>query len=203
MNRGGKTIMHLNVSLRVCSFSSFLPVSPQPELSSSVHRHPDSPGWGWPRNTPGTRGSFCCPRSLNTLHRWPTEGQSRLQLIVQKKFSTCPPEFPSFLHPIKPCQICSLVPSVLTAPQDLQWCLRLVKWKLSLQPLHVCFSFSFFRELFWKIIKQTQHICQVFSFCSLSAPLHKKNNVSLVSFSPPSINTATHPHTLCFSKTQL
>lgn len=44
----------------------------------------------------------------------------------------------------------SPVPSVLTAPQDLQWCLRLVKLKLSLQPLHVCFSLSFFLELFWK-----------------------------------------------------
>lgn len=44
----------------------------------------------------------------------------------------------------------SPAPSVLTAPQDLQWCLRLVKLKLSLQPLHVCFSLSFFLELFWK-----------------------------------------------------
>lgn len=167
--------------LDVCALFLFC-LSPQ--LSSSVHRHLDSPGWGWPRNTPGTLGSFCCPRSLNTLHRWPTEGQSRVKLIVQKKFSSCPPEFPSFLHPIKPCQIFSLVPSVLTAPQDLQWCLRLVKWKLSLQPLHVCFSFSFFRELFWKIIiKQTQYICQ--GFHSAHFQHHcTKNNVLLLHFSP-------------------
>lgn len=38
-------------------------VSPQAQFSSSVRRHLGSPGWGWPRNTPGTLGSSCCPRS--------------------------------------------------------------------------------------------------------------------------------------------
>lgn len=51
-----------------------------------------------------------------------------------------------------------LLLSVLTAPQALQWCLRLVKLKLSLQPLHV--SFSFFLELFWKTEKHIQTMYQ-------------------------------------------
>lgn len=35
----------------------------------------------------------------------------------------------------------------LTAPQCLQWCFRLVKLNVSLQPLHVSFSLSRFFEL--------------------------------------------------------
>jgi len=62
----------------------------------------------------------------------------------------------SLLHPApnKGPGPSSASPSALTAPQDLQWCLRFVKLKLSLQPLHVCFSFSFFLELFWKTCKK-------------------------------------------------
>lgn len=55
-------------------------------------------------------------------------------------------------------------PRTHTAPQDLQWCLRLVKLKLSLQPLHVCFSLSFFLELFWSWKKKDQKLEVFFYF---------------------------------------
>lgn len=83
--------------------------------------------------------------------------------------------FPS-LHPAQtaPGNLLLPPPPPLTAPQDLQWCLRLVKLKLSLQPLHVCFSFSFFLELFWKIYiyffflkkRKCVKVFSLFSFCT-------------------------------------
>lgn len=74
----------------------------------------------------------------------------------------------------------------MAAPQDLQWCLRLVKLKLSLQPLHVCFSFSFFLEVFWKKKtkeKNTQHRSHVSrsSVSSVSAKLNQKECLWLAS----------------------
>ena len=70
------------------------------------------------------------------------------RLNVWKKRSTCFPTSGAWVY---------LPPCVLTAPQDLQWCLRLVKLKLSLQPLHVCFSLSFFLELFCRRKIKQQH----------------------------------------------
>lgn len=154
------------VCLQVC-------VSPQAQLSFSVHSRLDSPGWGWLRNTPGTLDSFCCPRSLNTLHRWPAEGQREkgrrcweaaklLTVNCLKEIFHLFPDFSLSLHPFISTSY-QTVPKFLlshlclTAPQDLQWCLRFVKLKLSLQPLHVCFSFSFFLELFWKTWRKTKH----------------------------------------------
>lgn len=61
---------HVIQSMCVCFFIYFL-FKPQVQLFSSVHQHRDPRCW----NTRGTLGSFCCPRSLNTSHRWPAEGQ--------------------------------------------------------------------------------------------------------------------------------
>ena len=96
------------MSLSVSSMCvlSFLFVSPQGQLSSSVRQHLDSPCW--PRNTPGTPGSSCCPASLNTLHRWPAEGHSCEGLITQKTFATsCPDIFPSVPSECLSFHLCS------------------------------------------------------------------------------------------------
>lgn len=86
----------------------FLSAVPQVELSSSVHWLQDSLGWGSLRNTPGTLGSFCCPRSLNTLHRWPAEGHSFL-LRAQKRNSDLLPRLPSLCPFIS--TFCKMLPT--------------------------------------------------------------------------------------------
>lgn len=126
-------------------FFNYLSVLPRVQLSSSSHSRRDSPGWDLLRSTLDKPDWSCCPRSLSTLRRWPADGQSCYQLNYWKWKLPLLPD-------LSPCPlVCKeMIQSVLTAPQDLQWCLRLVKLKLSLQPLHVCFSLSFFLELFWK-----------------------------------------------------
>lgn len=106
------------------------------------------------------------------------------QLIVRKICSTSSPTSPApshhhcYMHPN--CALMSALPSVLTAPQDLQWCLRLVKLKLSLQPLHVCFSFSFFLELFCRTHREKKQSCVTSLVWSVAAQMNQRNVCGLL-----------------------
>lgn len=78
---------HAEKRFTACHHAPLLPwlSSPRVQLSSSARQCRGSPGWGWLRNTPGTSGSSCCPRSLNTLHRWPAEGQREREGDVERQ----------------------------------------------------------------------------------------------------------------------
>lgn len=60
----------------IISTPTFSNILPQVQLFSSVHLHTSFQRWGWLRNIRDTLGSFCCPRSLNILHRWAADRHS-------------------------------------------------------------------------------------------------------------------------------